>query len=79
MSNSKTKTVFIWRKLWCCFFGHRFVTTRNITNHFKEYKCCTCKLELTNDEKGRKIFLTPELKDINQTLEHFYQKKHHLV
>lgn len=79
MINSKFKNVFIARKLWCSFFGHRFVTTKNVTNHFKEYKCCKCNLELTNDEKGRKIFLTPELKDINKTLELFYQKRHHLV
>ena len=79
MTNSETKYVFDVKKLWCSFFGHRFVTTRNVTNHFKEYKCSKCNLELTNDDKGRKTFLTPELKDINATLELFYQKRHHLV
>jgi hypothetical protein len=34
---------------------------------------------LTNDEKGKKIFLTPELKDINETLGNFYKRRHHLV
>lgn len=79
MTNSKTKHVFIGRRFWCSFFGHQLITSRNVTNHFKEYKCCKCHLELTNDEKGRKIFLTPELKDINETLVLFYQKRHHLV
>ena len=79
MENSKNEQVFFGRKLWCSFFGHQFVTTRNVTNHFKEYKCSKCNLELTNDEKGHKIFLTPELKDINETLVLFYQKRHHLV
>jgi hypothetical protein len=79
MTNPKNKHVFFAGKLWCSVFGHRFITTRTITNHFKEYKCCNCNLELTNDEKGHKIYLTPELKDINETLVRFYQKRHHLI
>ena len=79
MGNSKNNPVFLIGKLWCSFFGHHFITTRNVTNHFKEYKCCKCNLELTNDEKGHKIFLTPKLKDINETLVRFHQKRHHLV
>lgn len=79
MKESTTKSVHVVGKVWCSFFGHRFVTTRNITNHFKEYKCNCCKLELTTDEQGRKIFLTPEYKDINETLINFYQRRHHLV
>jgi hypothetical protein len=79
MKNSKHNQITFGGKVWCSLFGHRFVTTRNVTNHFKEYKCCTCNLELTNDEKGHKIFLTPELKDINETLVNFYQRKHHLA
>lgn len=79
MSDSKNKHVTFGGKLWCSVFGHRFITSRTITNHFKEYKCSKCNLELTNDEKGHKIYLTPELKDINETLVRFYQKRHHLV
>lgn len=79
MKNYKNKHLFLAGKLWCSIFGHQFITTRNVTNYFKEYKCSKCHLELTNDENGRKIFLTPELKDINETLVLFYQKRHHLV
>jgi hypothetical protein len=79
MKNSKIKPVFFGGKVWCSLFGHQFITTRAITNHFKEFKCCNCHLELTNDEKGQKISLTPEHRDINETLVHFYQKRHHLV
>ncbi len=79
MIASKSNSVHVVGKVWCVFFGHRFFTTRNVTNHFKEYKCSHCHLELTNDEKGHKIFLTPELKDINETLVNFYQRKHHLI
>jgi len=31
---------------------------------------------LTNDLKGHKTFLTPELKDINETLNSLYKKRH---
>jgi len=79
MENSKNKPVFFETKVWCTFFGHHFVTSRNVTNHFKEFKCKHCGLELTNDEKGQRTHLTPELRDINETLFHFYQKRHHLV
>lgn len=79
MKESKTKSIPVVGKMWCVFFGHRFFTSRDVTNHFKEYKCSHCHLELTNDEKGHKIFLTPELKDINETLVNFYQRKHHLA
>lgn len=75
MSASEIKENFLGKKWYCFLFGHRIITTRNITNHFKEYKCTVCKLELTNDEKGNKTSLTPELKDINRTLETFFYKK----
>lgn len=79
MSNSTNKSVSYSGKVWCSFFGHKFVTSRIITQHFKEYKCVICNLELTNDENGRKISLTPEHKDINETLVDFYQKKNPVV
>jgi hypothetical protein len=79
MGNSKKKSIYFGGKLWCSFFGHQFITSKEITNHFKEYTCSHCQLQLTNDEKGQKVFLTPELKAINETLELFYQKRHHLV
>lgn len=63
-------------KILCSFFGHKIVTTRNVTNHFREYKCSVCGLELTNDLKGHKTYLTPELKDINETLNSLYKKRH---
>ncbi|HMK06779.1 MAG TPA: hypothetical protein VK476_04565 [Flavobacterium sp.] len=75
MQTTKNKPVFFGSKVWCSLFGHQFVT-KDITNHFKEYKCSKCRLELTNDEKGKRIFLTPEHRDINQTLVMIYQKRH---
>ena len=79
MNAINLKEFYFSNKIICSVIGHKIIKTRNVTNHFKEYKCSKCNLELTNDEKGHKIFLTPELKDINETLVLFYQKRHHLV
>ena len=75
MSKIKMRKINFFGKTFCSFFGHKMLTTRNVTNHFKEYKCTCCGLELTNDLKGHKTFLTPELKDINETLISLYQKR----
>lgn len=79
MNAIKIKERFLSKKILCSLFGHKIITTRNVTDHFKEFKCTVCELELTNDEKGRKTFLTPELKEINETLIGFHNKKLHLV
>lgn len=76
MSTIKIYGINISRKILCSFFGHKMIIIRNVTNHFKEYKCSVCDIELTNDLKGHKTFLTPELKDINETLFNIYQKRH---
>nr|WP_315163990.1 DUF1660 family phage protein [uncultured Flavobacterium sp.] len=79
MNTIEIKRNFLNKKLLCSLFGHRFIKTRNVTDHFKEYKCTVCKLELTNNEKGEITSLTPELKEINETLIGFYKKKLHSV
>lgn len=76
MNTIKTREKNLSCKILCSFLGHKIITTRNVTNHFKEYKCSVCGLELTNDLKGHKIFLTPELKDINESLISLYKKRH---
>lgn len=79
MNTIEIKEKFLSKKILCSLFGHKIITTRNVTNHFKEFKCTVCQLELTNDEKGEKTFLTPELKEINETLIGFYNKRIHSV
>ena len=76
MNTIKTREKNLSSKILCSFLGHKITTTRNVTNHFKEYRCSVCGLELTNDLKGHKIFLTPELKDINESLISLYKKRH---
>jgi hypothetical protein len=79
MKNSLLRPIYFVGKIGCHLSGHRFITTRNVTDHFKEFKCIQCGLELTNDETGKKISLTPEHRDINETLNQFYQKRQHLM
>lgn len=66
---------FVSKKVVCSVFGHQIVTIRNVTNHFKEYECTCCKIELTNDLEDRKTFLTPELKEINEILLDHYNRR----
>ncbi|QBN18360.1 hypothetical protein [Flavobacterium nackdongense] len=79
MNTFNLKEVNFSSKILCALFGHKITTTRTVTNHFKEYKCSICGLEMTNDIQGHKIFLTPELKDINEILNRLYIKKHYPV
>ncbi|GEL11391.1 hypothetical protein SAMN05192550_2558 [Flavobacterium glycines] len=75
MDLKEIKATIISKKIVCSIFGHKIVTSRNITNHLKEYRCTVCKMELTNDEEGYITYLTPELKEVNEALVSFYQKK----
>jgi len=67
---------FVDKRTACSIFGHKIVTVRNVTSHFKEYKCTVCNVELTNDLQDRKTFLTPQLKEINETLSNHHNRKH---
>ncbi len=60
----------------CTFIGHRFCETKKITNHFSEYSCKCCGKQMTEDPRGRLILLTPELREINATLEVLHQRRH---
>jgi hypothetical protein len=75
MSFLEIMSKFTDKKTACSIFGHKIVTVRNVTGHFKEYKCTVCQLELTNDLQDRKTFLTPKLKEINETLSNHYNRK----
>lgn len=63
-------------KLLCALFGHKFITTKYVTDHFKEFECSVCHLQVTNDVAGHKVSLTEEHREINNTLIHLYQKRH---
>ena len=60
----------------CAVFGHRYVVSKKITSHVAEYTCKHCKCELTTTVSGTLDVLTPELKEINESLAKFYRKRH---
>ena len=60
----------------CSIFGHHYSVSKNVTLHIKEYQCVHCGKEVTTDVSGNLSALTPELQDINNTLQDIYQKRH---
>ncbi|MDF4220086.1 MULTISPECIES: hypothetical protein [Maribacter] len=64
------------KKIFCSIFGHHYSISKKVTSHIKEYKCIHCQKEVTTDVSGKLSALTPELQDINRTLEHIYQRRH---
>ncbi|UWX55068.1 hypothetical protein NYZ99_20705 [Maribacter litopenaei] len=64
------------KKLFCSIFGHHYAVSKKVTSHIKEYKCVHCSKEVTTDVSGNLSILTPELQDINRTLERIYQNRH---
>ena len=64
------------KKLFCTLFGHHYTVTKKVTQHIKEYKCIHCNKHVTTDVSGNLSNLTPELQDINKTLESIYQRRH---
>lgn len=65
------------KKLFCNIFGHHYTVSKRVTSHIKEYKCIHCQKEVTTDVSGNLSTLTPELQDINRTLERIYERRHH--
>jgi len=64
------------KKVFCNLFGHHYAVQKKVTQHIKEYKCIHCSKEVTTDVSGNLSILTPELQDINNTLESIYQRRH---
>jgi len=79
MNVLRSKEKSLSRTLLCSFFGHKLVIKRNITPYFSEFECTVCKLELTNTANGEKISLTPHLKEVNETLFNFHNRRHNSI
>lgn len=69
---------FFPKNYWCSWFGHHYFTIQKVNAHFKEFECKFCKRQVTNDSNGKKIELTDQLKEINQTL-HYLHIRHQFV
>ncbi|MGV9003441.1 hypothetical protein [Flavobacterium sp.] len=63
------------KRFFCALFGHQYIQIKEVNNHFKEFECSHCKLQVTNDAIGNKIILTTELKDINKILSYLHLKR----
>lgn len=61
--------------IFCNLFGHHYVVSKKVTQHIKEYKCIHCHKEVTTDVSGKLSALTPQMQEINDTLEDMYQKR----
>ncbi len=75
MQKSTPKNSFSVMRLFCAVFGCRFKITRRVTSHINEYECIHCKKQGTTDVKGNIASMTPQLREINETLAHLYKKK----
>lgn len=62
-------------RLMCAILGHKFKTIKYVTDHFKEFECRICHLQVTNDITNEKVSLTQEHRQINKTLIKLYRKK----
>ncbi len=61
--------------IFCNIFGHHYVVSKQVTQHIKEYRCIHCQKRVTTNENGKLSVLTPQMQEINQTLEDMYQKR----
>lgn len=79
MSKNSTPNGNMFTAIFCHLFGHRYVVSKKITHHIKEYKCIHCKTEVTTNASGNLSMLTPELQDINNTLQDIYSRRRRKV
>jgi len=63
------------KRILCDIFGHKYVISKQVTHHVKEYTCTCCKRELTTNGNGSLTELTPKFKDINDALAKIYSYK----
>ncbi|AKA35070.1 hypothetical protein [Flagellimonas lutaonensis] len=65
--------------LFCNLFGHHYVVSKKVTQHIKEYKCLHCQKQVTTDVSGKLSILTPQMREINSTLQEMYRKRRRRV
>lgn len=75
MKTKLPRSSFSIGKLYCSFFGHDHVLSKNVTEHIKEYTCCHCKQQVTTNSQGNLEELTPKLKEINDLIATVHAKK----
>lgn len=61
--------------LFCKLFGHHYTVSKKVTQHIKEYQCIHCHTQVTTDVSGTLSELTPQMREINSTLEDMYRRR----
>jgi hypothetical protein len=62
-------------RAYCNVFGHNYKVSKQVTSHVKEYRCKSCKKELTTNSNGCLTELTPTFREINSILEHIHTSR----
>lgn len=75
MKTTTTQQSSKFSSFFCNLFGHHYVVSRKVTQHIKEYKCVHCQKQVTTDVSGKLSALTPQMQEINSTLEDMYRKR----
>jgi len=65
--------------IFCSLFGHHYAVSKKVTQHIKEYTCIHCQKQVTTDVSGQLSALTPQMREINSTLEDMYRKRKNRV
>ncbi|MCC4211475.1 DUF1660 family phage protein [Leeuwenhoekiella parthenopeia] len=60
----------------CKLFGHKYQVLRSYQTNKKEYECCKCRQQFTENDHGELQPLTPKLRRINEVMEKFYIFRH---
>lgn len=75
MEAKTTPFSFSLAKIFCSVFGHKFKVSNLVTNHIREYKCSHCGEEVTDTANGFLAKLTPRIKETNEFLANFHQRR----
>ncbi|MDH7446267.1 hypothetical protein [Aquimarina sp. 2201CG14-23] len=75
MKKNTPHSSFSISKIYCALFGHNYVTSKQVTQHIKEYTCSHCREQATTNSRGRLEVMTPKLKEINDALASVHAKK----
>lgn len=75
MKKNAPHASFSFARLYCSIFGHRYITSRKVTHHIREYTCVHCGAKATINSKGKLEALTPKLEEINTSLLAVHTKK----
>ncbi|HET8885768.1 MAG TPA: hypothetical protein VFM70_05375 [Salinimicrobium sp.] len=75
MRNDYPKNQFSFSKLYCATFGHRFRTSKKITEFISEYQCANCKEEITINANGTLEKLTPRYRETNAFLAKIHERR----